>query len=247
MVSIAGQNAVITGASRGIGRAAALALAKEGVNIAVTARNEEELASLVLEANSTYGVKAEAFPADAADAAAVTKVRDAVLASFGHVDILINNAGVARYVNLVDTTVEDYDWMMNTNVRSTFLFTRAFVPSMIERKTGCLLFVSSQAGVNGFPGEAVYCATKHAQVGFACAMDGELREHNIKVSVIAPGGVSTYFAFGTGRDPQMPALANMSEADDIADAIVFAAKQPPKTRVLMIGLRPMSERLYGGA
>jgi NADP-dependent 3-hydroxy acid dehydrogenase YdfG len=246
MVSIAGQNAVITGASRGIGRAAALALAKEGVNVAVTARNEAELASLVLEA-SDFGVKAQAFPADASDANAVSKLRDDVLASFGHVDVLLNNAGVATYKNLVDTTVEDYDWMMNTNMRSTFLFTQAFVPSMIQRKTGCLLFVSSQAGVNGFPGEAVYCATKHAQVGFACAMDGELREHNIKVSIIAPGGVSTYFAFGTGRSPEMPTLANMSEAEDIADAIVFAAKQPPKTRVLMIGLRPMSERLYGGA
>lgn len=247
MVSIAGQNAVITGASRGIGRAAALALAKEGVNIAVTARNIDELASLVLEATSTYGVKAQAFPADAADAKAVAKVRDEVLAAFGHVDILINNAGVARYATLVDTTVEDYDWMMNSNMRSTFLFTHAFVPSMIPRKTGSIIFVSSQAGVNGFPNEAVYCATKHAQVGFATALDGELREHNIKVSIIAPGGVSTYFAFGTGREPDMPALANMSESEDIADAIVFAAKQPPKTRVLMIGLRPMSERLYGGA
>src|SRR5689334_11932616 len=116
MVSIAGQNAVITGASRGIGRAAALALAKEGVNIAVTARNEAELASLVLEATTSYGVKAQAFAADATDAAAVAKVRDEVLASFGHVDILVNNAGVATYKNLVDTTVEDYDWMMNTNV-----------------------------------------------------------------------------------------------------------------------------------
>ena len=94
MVSIAGQNAVITGASRGIGRAAALALAKEGVNVAVTARNEAELASLVLEASS-YGVKAQAFPADATDANAVSKLRDDVLASFGHVDILVNNAGVA--------------------------------------------------------------------------------------------------------------------------------------------------------
>jgi 3-oxoacyl-[acyl-carrier protein] reductase len=246
MVDITGQNAVITGASRGIGRAAAIALAKVGVNVAVTARNAEELASLVAEC-SALGVKAVAYPVDATDAGAVYAMRDSMLAEFGSCDILVNNAGVAKYGSLAEHTVEDYDWMMNTNVRSTFLFTHAFVPNMLERKSGCLIFVSSQAGVAGFPNEAVYCATKHAQVGFACAMDGELRPHNIKVSIIEPGGVRTTFAFGTGRTEDMPALANMSEAEDVADAIVFAAQQPPKTRVLNIGMRPMSEKLYGGA
>ncbi len=238
--------AFITGASRGIGRAAALAFAKTGVNVAVTARNAEELESLVAECRALQ-VKAEAFPADASDAKAVAGVRDDVLKAFGKVDILVNNVGVARYASLIETTVEDYDWMMNTNMRSTFLFTHAFVPQMIERKSGNVIFVSSQAGVNGFPNEAVYCATKHAQVGFATALDGELRPHNVKVSIIAPGGVSTYFAFGTGRTPEMPALAEMSEAEDIAEAILFAANQPEKSRILMIGIRPMSEKLYGGA
>lgn len=246
VADIRGQNAVITGASRGIGYAAAVALAKVGVNVAVTARNADQLNDLVKECQS-YGVKAVAYPVDAADAPAVYAMRDAVMKEFGHVDILVNNAGVARYATLAETTIEDYDWMMNTNMRSTFLFSQAFVPSMIPRKTGSVIFVSSQAGVNGFPNEAVYCATKHAQVGFACALDGEVREHNIKVSIIAPGGVATTFAFGTGRTEGMPALEKMSEAEDIADAIVFAASQPAKTRVLMIGMRPMSEKLYGGA
>jgi 3-oxoacyl-[acyl-carrier protein] reductase len=240
------RTAVITGASRGIGKATALTFAKAGINVALTARSAEEL-SEVAEACRALGVRAEVFPADASDAPSVTKVRDAVLHTFGVVDILINNAGVARYAPLTETTVEDYDWMMNSNMRSTFLFTHAFVPHFIAHKRGNVVFVSSQAGVNGFPNEAVYCATKHAQVGFACALDGELRPHNVKVSVIAPGGVSTHFAFGTGRTPDMPALADMSEADDIAEAILFAVNQPAKTRILMIGLRPMSEKLYGGA
>lgn len=245
-VDIKGQNAVITGASRGIGRAAALALAREGVNVAVTARSADQLLDLVKECRD-LGVKAEAFPAEATEAASVASARDQILAGFGHIEILVNNAGVGRYGPLGEHTVEDYDWMMNTNMRSTFLFTHAFVPGMIERKSGCVIVVSSQAGVNGFPNEAVYCATKHAQVGFACALDGELRPHNIKVSIIAPGGVRTTFAFGTGRTEDMPALEYMLEADDVADAIVFAAKQPPKSRLLMIGMRPMSEKLYGGA
>lgn len=246
MTDIKGQYAVVTGASRGIGRAAALALAQHGVHVAVTARNADELATLVQECQA-LGVQAQAFPADAADANQVLAARDAVLKAFPQVDILVNNAGVAKYGTLLEHTVEDYDWMMNTNVRSTFLFTRAFVPGMIERKSGHVVVVSSQAGVNGFPNEAVYCATKHAQVGFATALDGELRPHNIKVSILAPGGVRTTFAFGTGRTEDMAALEHMIEAEDVAEGLIFAVTQPPKTRVLIIGMRPMSEKLYGGA
>ncbi|PJF36362.1 MAG: short-chain dehydrogenase [Candidatus Thermofonsia Clade 1 bacterium] len=245
-ISIQGQVAVITGASRGIGRATALALAKAGCHIAATARDAAALEALVAECTA-LGVRAKAYSADATDAQAVYAVRDQVLADFGQVDTLVNNAGVARYASLVEHTVEDYDWMMNSNMRSTFLFTHAFVPSMIARKQGNVIVVSSQAGVHGFPNEAVYCATKHAQVGFATALDGELRPHGVRVTIIAPGGVRTTFAFGTGRTADMPALQEMIEAEDVAEAIVFAVQMPAKSRVLMIGMRPMSEKLYGGA
>lgn len=243
---IKGQVALVTGASRGIGRACALALAQHGVHVAVTARTADELNTLVDEIKA-HGVQAVAFPADATSADAVYKLRDEVLKQFDHVDILVNNAGVAKYGTLLEHTIDDYEWMMNTNVRSTFLFTHAFVPGMIERKSGHVVVVSSQAGVAGFPNEAVYCATKHAQVGFATALDGELRPHNIKVAILAPGGVRTTFAFGTGRTEDMPALENMIEAEDVAEGLIFAVTQPPKTRVLIIGMRPMSEKLYGGA
>jgi 3-oxoacyl-[acyl-carrier protein] reductase len=131
--------------------------------------------------------------------------------------------------------------MMNTNVRSTFLFTHAFLPAMVEQKSGAVIIVSSQAGLHGYAGEAVYCATKFAQVGFAEAIDKEYRDSNIKVSVIAPGGVNTHFAFGTGRTPGEPYIADMLEAESVADAVVFAAKQDPKSRILIVGMRPMSE------
>jgi len=214
--------------------------------VAVTARNADELGTLVQECTA-LGVQAHAFPADATNAEEVSRLRDDVLKQFPQVDILVNNTGVAKYGTLLEHTVEDYDWMMNTNVRSTFLFTHAFVPGMIERKSGHVVVVSSQAGVNGFPNEAVYCATKHAQVGFATALDGELRPHNVKVSILAPGGVRTTFAFGTGRTEAMPALATMLEAEDVAEALIFAVTQPAKTRILMIGMRPMAEKMYGGA
>jgi 3-oxoacyl-[acyl-carrier protein] reductase len=232
--------ALVTGASRGIGRASAIALAQEGAHVVVTARTQSELDTLADEIRG-MGVKALAVAADASSAADVDRVKKAVDAEFGTVDILVNNAGVAKYGSFLENTVEDYDWMMNTNVRSTFLFTHAFLPAMVEQKSGAVIIVSSQAGLHGYPGEAVYCATKFAQVGFAEAIDKEYRDKNIKVSVIAPGGVNTYFAFGTGRTPGEPYIADMLEAESVADAVVFAAKQSPKSRILIVGMRPMSE------
>jgi short-subunit dehydrogenase len=199
-IDLKGQVAVITGASRGIGRACALALAKEGVNVVLTSRTESELEQVSAECGA-MGVRSLFVVGDAAKPEDVQRVRVEAERAFGQVDILINNTGVAKYGSFLQNTVEDYDWMMDTNMRSTFLFTRALLPGMVERKSGTVIVVSSQAGLNGYANEAVYCATKHAQVGFAEALDREYREHNIKVSLLCPGGVSTYFAFGTGRTP----------------------------------------------
>jgi 3-oxoacyl-[acyl-carrier protein] reductase len=239
-VDIKDQVAVITGASRGIGRACAVALAKEGVHVVLTARTEPELRDLATECEG-LGVKTLVVVAEASKPEDVERVRAEAMRAFGQVDILINNVGVAKYGSFLENTVEDYDWMMDTNMRSTFLFTRAFLPSMVERKSGTVIIVSSQAGLNGFANEAVYCATKHAQVGFAEALDREYREHNIKVSLLCPGGVNTYFAFGTGRTQGEPRVLAMLEAESVADAAVFVAKQDPKSRVLVVGMRPMSE------
>jgi 3-oxoacyl-[acyl-carrier protein] reductase len=232
--------AVVTGASRGIGRASALALAREGVHVVAAARTRNELDSLVAEMEQA-GTKGLAVVADVAVEADVQKLRQVALETFPQVDIVVNNAGVAKYASLLEHTADDYDWMMNTNMRSTFLVTNAFLPEMLARKSGSIIVVSSQAGVRGFPNEVVYCATKFAQVGFAMALDNEVREQGIKVSIIAPGGVHTTFAFGTGRTPDMPQLEGMLDAEDVAEAVVFAARQSPKSRVLFVGMRPMSE------
>jgi len=217
-----------------------VALAKEGVHIVAAARTKSELDSLVAECQS-LGVKAIGIATDATDATDVQRLKDEALKAFAQIDILVNNAGVAKYASILEHSVEDYDWMMNTNMRSTFLATRLFLPEMVARKSGTIIFVSSQAGYRGFPTETVYCATKFAQVGFAQALDGEVRPHNIKVSVIAPGGVGTTFAFGTGRTEGAPYLEKMLDAEDVADAVVFAAAQPFKSRVLVVGMRSMNE------
>ena len=234
--------AVVTGASRGIGEATALTLAQAGANVVVAARSADELAGLA-ERVERMGVGALAVPADVSQEADVARLRAAALERFGAVDILVNNAGVGKYGPLSSLTAADYDWMMNTNMRSSFLCTAAFLPDMLARRQGWLVFIASVAGLKGLPNESVYCATKFAQMGFAQALDYETREHGVKVSVIAPGGVGTHFAFGTGRTPGDPALDAMLDAEDVAEAVLFAVTQPAKARVFLIGMRPMAEAL----
>jgi NADP-dependent 3-hydroxy acid dehydrogenase YdfG len=239
---LAGKTALITGASAGIGRAAALALAQEGANVILTARRQERLDELAA-AVQKAGSKAVCVVGDAAKEETAKQCIDAAMQTFGTLDILINNVGVGNYKNLVDTSPTEYDEMMDANVRSTFLFTRHAVPVMINQRSGTILMISSMAGKYGFAGEAVYCATKFAQVGFAQALDKELRPHGIKVGVICPGGVKTEFALGKGRTEQSVAESGMLEPEDVASAILLACTQPSKARIIEVQMRTMDESL----
>lgn len=234
--------AVVTGASRGIGEATALTLGQAGANVVVTARTESDLAGLVERIEQT-GVEALGITADLTREEDVARLKASALQKFGRVDILVNNAGVGKYGPLSSLSAADYDWMMDTNMRSSFLCTSAFLPGMLERERGWVVFVASVAGLKGLPNESVYCATKFAQVGFAQALDYETRERGVKVSVVAPGGVHTSFAIGTGRTEGDPQLDNMLDAQDVAEAVLYAVTQPEKARVFLIGMRPMSEPL----
>lgn len=237
-----GKVALVTGASAGIGRAVVRALIGEGARLVLTARRADRLDDLVAEAKAA-GTEAIAVTGDAREEETAIRTVAAAKAAFGKIDILINNAGVGNYKTLIDTSVEDYDTMMDSNVRSTFLFSRHVVPEMIARRQGLILMISSMAGVYGFPGEAAYCATKFAQVGFAQGLDKELRPHGIKVGTICPGGVKTEFALGLGRTEESVAASAMLEAEDVAAAVLFACTQPPGSRIIQIQMRTMSEAL----
>lgn len=237
-----GKVAVITGASRGIGRAVALALAQRGVDLVLAAQGEEALGE-VARAVEALGRKAVTVAGDLRREEAVERLRQEALRAFGGVDIVVNNAGVGKYGSILDFTPADYDWIMDTNMRASFLVTRAFLPTLLQRGAGDLVFVASVAGLKGLPLEAVYCASKFAQVGFAQALDHELRERGIRVTVVAPGGVRTTFAFGTGRSADDPKLEKFLNPEEVADAVVFALSQPPHVRVFLIGMRPMVEPL----
>lgn len=237
-----GKVALVTGASAGIGAACARALAAQGATVVLTARRQQRLDALANEVRANGGTALTI----AGDAREESTARDAVAlatSKAGGLDILINNAGVGNYKNLVDTSADDYDEMMDSNMRSTFLFSRHAAPVMLGRRSGIILMISSMAGVYGFAGEAVYCATKFAQVGFAQGLDRELRPHGIKVGVICPGGVKTEFALGRGRTEESVAKSNMLEPSDVADAVVLACTQSPGARIIEIQMRTMAESL----
>lgn len=237
-----GKVALITGASAGIGQACARALAGEGAKLVLTARRGERLDALKKEIEAA-GSQAVMVAGDAREEATATKTVKAATDSFGRIDILINNTGMGNYKPLAETSAAEYDEMMDTNVRSTFLFTRHVVPVMLKQKSGTILMISSMAGVYGFGGEAVYCMTKFAQVGFTQALDRELRESGIKVGTICPGGVKTEFAIGKGRTEQSVKQSNMLDAEDVAGVVLMACTQSPKSRIIEVQMRTMAEGL----
>jgi NADP-dependent 3-hydroxy acid dehydrogenase YdfG len=241
---LTGQVALITGASSGIGRAIARAFLSEGADLVVVARRSERLEALAEEAQKS-GRRCAIVVGDVREEETAVRAVQTALQEFGQLNILVNNAGRATYGNLVETGADDYDSMMDTNMRSTFVFTRHVVPVLLERGKGSIITIASMAGVMGFAGEAVYCATKFAQVGFSQALDRELRPHGIKVGVVCPGGVKTEFAIGTGRTEDGVAASDMLEAEDVAAAALLIATQPDRSRIAEIRMRPMIEPLFG--
>jgi NADP-dependent 3-hydroxy acid dehydrogenase YdfG len=237
-----GKVVLITGASSGIGAACVRALAAEGAFFILTARREQRLAKLLLEIEP-MGVKGQMVVGDAREEDTARQAVNAAVKAFGRLDILINNTGVGNYKNLVDTSAGEYDEMMDSNMRSTFLFTRHAVPVMRSQKSGTILMISSMAGVYGFAGEAVYCATKFAQVGFAQGLDKELRPDGIKVGSICPGGVKTEFAIGKGRTEEGVAKSGMLEPEDVAAVVLLACTQPAHARIIEVRMRTMAEPL----
>lgn len=235
---------IVTGASAGIGQAIARRFLAEGAHLVVVARRRERLDALAALAKQ-HGRQCVVVTGDVREEATAQRTIQTALDTFKQIDILVNNAGVGVYGDLVKTSADDFDTMMDTNMRSTFLFSRHAVPPMIQRGSGAIITIASMAGVMGFAGEAAYCASKFAQVGFTQALDRELRPRGVKVGVICPGGVKTEFAIGTGRTAEGVAASEMLDADDVASAALLMATQPAGARIVEIRMRPMVEPLAG--
>ena len=227
----------ITGASSGIGAATARALAAEGASVVLGARRKDRLTELADELGSQVAI----VEMDVRSPEDSQRMVDQAVESFGHLDAIVVNAGVGMYGGIMDQTDDEIRAMIDTNVAGTIWPIRAAVPRLLENGGGDIVIVASVAGLRGAGDEAVYAATKHAQVGLAGGLDRELREKNIRVSTIAPGGTATEFAMGTGRTPDMPGLADMLDAEDMAAAVVTVLQQPKSMRTLLWSMRSMKE------
>jgi NAD(P)-dependent dehydrogenase (short-subunit alcohol dehydrogenase family) len=229
--------ALITGASRGIGRASSIALAKEGATVVATARTKKDLDALV----GTLGGKAKGIVCDVTRSADVAACVKETIETFGRIDILVNNAGMGGYRPFLAWTEADYDKIMATNAKSTWLFSKDTIPHMLKHGGGNIVMLSSVAGLQGYPSEGIYCMSKFAQVALAQSLDREFFQKNIKVSLVCPGGVETHFALGDGRTPDGANMKSFSTAEDVAEAVLLAVLPRDRTRVVNVILRPMNE------
>jgi 3-oxoacyl-[acyl-carrier protein] reductase len=174
---------------------------------------------------------------------------DAIVAAtvdrFGGLDILVVNAGVGAYGPFLDLPPEDLEEMIDVNVKGALYAIRSALPHLVQSDAADIVTVASEAGRRGLPYEAVYCASKFAQIGLTRALDHELREQGVRATNVAPGGVATDFAMGHGRTPDMPQLAGMMSPEDVAEAVLFVLTRPRNHRILEVAMRPVTETSWG--
>jgi NADP-dependent 3-hydroxy acid dehydrogenase YdfG len=234
-MTLEGKAALVTGASRGIGRAVAQQLAAAGVGLGLASRSGGDL--------GLDGVVAR--PCDVRNPADLEAIVGETVDRFGRLDILVANAGVGAYGPFLELSPEHLEEMIDVNVKGTLYAVRAALPHLIKSGEADIVTIASEAGRRGLPLEAVYCASKFAQVGFTRAMDHELRQHGVRCTNICPGGVATEFAMGRGRTPEMPELAGMMSSEDVAEVVLFALTRPRTHRILETAFRPVTEDSWG--
>lgn len=240
MQTLNGKTAIITGASSGIGMASAIALAREGVNLVLTARTESKLEE-VCRACEKEGVRAVYHAGDARSEETAAATVKLAVETFGGLDILLSNAGIGISGPFLDSTMEDYDLQMDTNVRSCYAFCLHAVPELIKNEESQLIIVSSVTGLNGHAQEVAYSATKFANRGIAQALNREFREQGLKVCTLCPSATNTAFEVGAGRTVEGNNSRLMLLPEDLADAVVFICRQSKGTsRVMEMSLASMS-------
>ena len=221
MTDLKNKNALITGAGKGIGKAIALALAKEGVNVILLARTQTDVDQLALE-TSALGVKSLALSADVSDMNAVNEAVEKALSEFKTIDILINNAGIGSFGKFLELEPSTWERIIQVNLMGTYYVTRAVVPNMIERQTGDIINISSTAGLNGNALTSAYSASKFAVMGLTDSLMQEMRKHNIRVTALAPSTVATDLAIDLKLTDGNPEKVMQSE--DVAELIIAQLK-----------------------
>jgi meso-butanediol dehydrogenase / (S,S)-butanediol dehydrogenase / diacetyl reductase len=229
-----GRVALVTGASRGVGAAVARAFAAGGARVALLSRSGTDL---------DLGERALGLTCDVADRAQVFAAVERAVERFGSLDCVVANAGVGMYGDFLDLAPENVEAMIDTNLKGTIYTAAATLPHLIAAGGGDFVSLASVAGLRAFPGESVYNASKFGQVGFTRALDHELRERGVRATNVAPGGVATDFAMGTGRDEN--STVGMLTPEQVADTVVYCVTRPSSMRVLTMSYRPMNEGSSG--
>src|SRR5271154_2156161 len=227
MPQLASHIAVVTGAGRGIGRAIALKFAAEGADIACVSRTAENAEKVAAEIR-LLGRQAWAYAVDVADAAAVAAAAEKILQQTGKVDILVNNAGITRDGLLMRLSDEDWDTVLNTNLKGAFLFTKAFSRAFAKQRSGRIINISSVIGLIGNPGQSNYAASKAGLIGFTQSVAREFASRGITANCIAPGFIVTEMTEALGEPAREMlktriALGRLGAAEDVANVVLFLA------------------------
>lgn len=221
MTDLKNKNALITGAGKGIGKAIAIALAKEGVNVILVSRTQADVDQLANQTNN-LGVKSLALSADVSDMNSINTAVEKALAEFKTIDILINSAGIAAFGKFLELEPNAWENIIKVNLMGTYYTTRAVIPNMIDRQIGDIINISSTAGLNGNALTSAYSASKFAVLGLTDSLMQEMRKHNIRVTALTPSTVATDMAKDLNLTDGNPEKVMQSE--DIAELIVAQLK-----------------------
>ncbi|VXB00156.1 3-ketoacyl-ACP reductase [Maribacter litoralis] len=224
MENLRDKTALITGGGRGLGKASAVALAQEGVSIAITGRNEANLMTTVAELQE-LGIKAMYAVFDVGNYDSVKEGIKSIMDTMGHIDILVNNAGIAGVGSFLEMPVSEWEQMIQTNLMGMYYVTKEVLPQMVERSSGDIVNIASTAGLNGNPNVSAYSASKFAVVGMSESLMKEVRKHNIRVITMTPSTIESDMTIGLGF-AKKGSEENTLQPSDFAELIVSGLKLP---------------------
>ena len=234
MQSLKNKSAILTGAGKGIGRATAIELAKQGVNLGLISRSEAELSALCKELTAQYGIQAVYAVGDISIRSEAEAAADSVIEQLGQVDILINNAGIAKFGTLLEMDPEQWEKIIQVNLMGTYYITRKVLPAILEQKEGSIINVASTAGEKGFATGSAYAASKFGVMGLTESLMQEVRKSNIRVTALTPSTVNTPLAANAGL--KIGDEDRMLQPEDVAELILSVLTLPQRVFIKTAGI-----------